>query len=139
MDEETPPLVLLPLEESAINGTAPGAAWTDETQLLLALSLIGCLLLLKGLIFIAARPKRTQPVLTASRSIGKNLSDAKEAQFSPIDEGLMDDSYSLGNLLWKTLRWRRTLPDDAPSVSLFNALRLSSEKRSRSNMRFVQV
>jgi hypothetical protein len=104
--------------------------WTNETEIYLAGGLVSALLLLKCLLFLFASPKtRQKPGLAMSRGVDE----------TPTENNDDDDAYSLGNLLWKTLRWRRTLPDDAPTTSLFSALRHSFETRKRGNVRAVQV
>jgi hypothetical protein len=104
--------------------------WTNESELAFAGALICTLLLLKCLLFLFAAPKiRVKQGL--ARSGGPDLASVE------VEEEY--EEYSLGTLLWKTLRWRRALPDDAPTASLFSALRHSFETRKRSNMRAVQV
>lgn len=128
MADATMPVVVT--RDASSNSTALNLTpWTNETELLLAGGLVCALLLLKCLLFVFASSK-TRPKPAIARSGGADLTSAV---------GDDDSACSKGNLLWKTLRWRRALPDDAPTVSLFSALRHSLETRKRGNVRAVQV
>jgi len=95
--------------------------WGDHSTLMLAAGLVGVLLSLQCLLFLFSR-RPTRPRSVASRSLG----DGFDGDASPGGE---EEVFSLGAFVWKTLRLRRQLSEEAPQASLLDAFRLTFERR----------
>mmetsp|Transcript_23083 Transcript_23083/g.68090 ORF Transcript_23083/g.68090 Transcript_23083/m.68090 type:complete len:155 (+) Transcript_23083:60-524(+) len=113
--------------------------WTNEGQARFALGVVGTILILLSILTLfgaggAAKQAPDDAEMAKSRSVDLGAygeaGKGGDGAFAAVKA--FADSVPGSNLLWKSLKWKRTMPDDAPPGSLYAAMRHSAVQRKNS-------